>query len=78
MVTYPSSFKLFLVFMNGSSRFNQGDKGVGFRNVQFLVDRFPLASSSNDLQHVLEQFKLSDVATVMTINSYKSEDMVIK
>ncbi|KAI3352581.1 hypothetical protein L3Q82_005518 [Scortum barcoo] len=73
---------LFIIFMDRISRRSQGPEGVRFGNhrissLLFADDVVLLASSSQDLQHVLERFAAECEAAGMRISTSKSEAMVL-
>ncbi|KAI3351580.1 hypothetical protein L3Q82_020418 [Scortum barcoo] len=77
-----SSPVLFIIFMDRISRRSQGPEGVRFGNhrissLLFADDVVLLASSSQDLQHVLERFAAECEAAGMRISTSKSEAMVL-
>ncbi|KAI3377230.1 hypothetical protein L3Q82_009142 [Scortum barcoo] len=68
---------LFIIFMDRISRRSQGPEGVRFGNhrissLLFADDVVLLASSSQDLQHVLERFAAECEAAGMRISTSKS------
>ncbi|KAI3360677.1 hypothetical protein L3Q82_002543 [Scortum barcoo] len=74
----PLSPVLFIIFMDRISRRSQGPEGVRFGNhrissLLFADDVVLLASSSQDLQHVLERFAAECEAAGMRISTSKSE-----
>ncbi|KAI3352517.1 hypothetical protein L3Q82_005461 [Scortum barcoo] len=76
----PLSPVLFIIFMDRISRRSQGPEGVRFGNhrissLLFADDVVLLASSSQDLQHVLERFAAECEAAGMRISTSKSEAM---
>ncbi|KAI3356005.1 hypothetical protein L3Q82_017278 [Scortum barcoo] len=78
----PLSPVLFIIFMDRISRRSQGPEGVRFGNhrissLLFADDVVLLASSSQDLQHVLERFAAECEAAGMRISTSKSEAMVL-
>ncbi|KAI3353319.1 hypothetical protein L3Q82_019273 [Scortum barcoo] len=79
----PLSPVLFIIFMDRISRRSQGPEGVRFGNhrissLLFADDVVLLASSSQDLQHVLERFAAAECeAAGMRISTSKSEAMVL-
>ncbi|KAI3358226.1 hypothetical protein L3Q82_003223 [Scortum barcoo] len=82
----PLSPVLFIIFMDRISRRSQGPEGVRFGNhrissLLFADDVVLLASSSQDLQHVLERFaaecECECEAAGMRISTSKSEAMVL-
>ncbi|KAI3352720.1 hypothetical protein L3Q82_019300 [Scortum barcoo] len=78
----PLSPVLFIIFMDRISRRSQGPEGVRFGNhrissLLFADDVVLLASSSQDLQRVLEQFAAECEAAGMRISTSKSEAMVL-
>ncbi|KAI3354306.1 hypothetical protein L3Q82_018492 [Scortum barcoo] len=78
----PLSPVLFIIFMDRISRRSQGPEGVWFGNhrissLLFADDVVLLASSSQDLQHVLERFAAECEAAGMRISTSKSEAMVL-
>ncbi|KAI3377134.1 hypothetical protein L3Q82_000326 [Scortum barcoo] len=78
----PLSPVLFIIFMDRISRRSQGPEGVRFGNhrissLLFADDDVLLASSSQDLQHVLERFAAECEAAGMRISTSKSEAMVL-
>ncbi|KAI3372000.1 hypothetical protein L3Q82_006867 [Scortum barcoo] len=73
---------LFIIFMDRISRRSQGPEGVRFGNhrissLLFADDVVLLASSSQDLQRVLERFAAECEAAGMRISTSKSEAMVL-
>ncbi|KAI3369286.1 hypothetical protein L3Q82_007539 [Scortum barcoo] len=79
----PLSPVLFIIFMDRISRRSQGPEGVRFGNhrissLLFADDVVLLASSSQDLQHVLERFAAECEAAGMRISTSKSEAMVTR
>ncbi|KAI3351369.1 hypothetical protein L3Q82_005912 [Scortum barcoo] len=73
----PLSPVLFIIFMDRISRRSQGPEGVRFGNhrissLLFANDVVLLASSSQDLQHVLERFAAECEAAGMRISTSKS------
>ncbi|KAI3352271.1 hypothetical protein L3Q82_005173 [Scortum barcoo] len=79
----PLSPVLFIIFMDRISRRSQGPEGVRFGNHRISSLLFAddvvllLASSSQDLQHVLERFAAECEAAGMRISTSKSEAMVL-
>ncbi|KAI3374936.1 hypothetical protein L3Q82_021463 [Scortum barcoo] len=78
----PLSPVLFIIFMDRISRRSQGPEGVRFGNhrissLLFADDVVLLASSGQDLQHVLERFAAECEAAGMRISTSKSEAMVL-
>ncbi|KAI3354070.1 hypothetical protein L3Q82_018470 [Scortum barcoo] len=79
----PLSPVLFIIFMDRISRRSQGPEGVRFGNhrissLLFADDVVLMASSGQDLQHVLERFAAECEAAGMRIStSKKSEAMVL-
>ncbi|KAI3371761.1 hypothetical protein L3Q82_024310 [Scortum barcoo] len=78
----PLSPVLFIIFMDRISRRSQGPEGVRFGNhrissLLFADDVVLLASSSQDLQRVLERFAAECEAAGMRISTSKSEAMVL-
>ncbi|KAI3353924.1 hypothetical protein L3Q82_005129 [Scortum barcoo] len=78
----PLSPVLFIIFMDRISRRSQGPEGVRFGNhrissLLFADDVVLMASSSQDLQHVLERFAAECEAAGMRISTSKSEAMVL-
>ncbi|KAI3363989.1 hypothetical protein L3Q82_001584 [Scortum barcoo] len=79
----PLSPVLFIIFMDRISRRSQGPEGVRFGNhrissLLFMQDDVVLmASSGQDLQHVLERFAAECEAAGMRISTSKSEAMVL-
>ncbi|KAI3353937.1 hypothetical protein L3Q82_005140 [Scortum barcoo] len=78
----PLSPVLFIIFMDRISRRSQGPEGVRFGNhrissLLFADDVVLLASSGQDLQHVLERFAAECEVAGMRISTSKSEDMVL-
>ncbi|KAI3377068.1 hypothetical protein L3Q82_000278 [Scortum barcoo] len=73
---------MFIIFMDRISRRSQGPEGVRFGNhrissLLFADDVVLLASSSQDLQRVLERFAAECEAAGMRISTSKSEAMVL-
>ncbi|KAI3364112.1 hypothetical protein L3Q82_010940 [Scortum barcoo] len=73
----PLSLVLFIIFMDRISRRSQGPEGVRFGNhrissLLFADDVVLLASSSQDLQRVLERFAAECEAAGMRISTSKS------
>ncbi|KAI3361660.1 hypothetical protein L3Q82_002021 [Scortum barcoo] len=78
----PLSPVLFIIFMDRISRRSQGPEGVRFGNhrissLLFADDVVLLASSSQDLQHVLERFAAECEVAGMRISTSKSKAMVL-
>ncbi|KAI3361792.1 hypothetical protein L3Q82_002133 [Scortum barcoo] len=78
----PLSPVLFIIFMDRISRRSQGPEGVRFGNhrissLLFADDVVLMASSGQDLQHVLERFAAECEAAGMRISTSKSEAMVL-
>ncbi|KAI3351204.1 hypothetical protein L3Q82_005758 [Scortum barcoo] len=79
----PLSPVLFIIFMDRISRRSQGPEGVRFGNhrissLLFADDVVLMASSGQDLQHVLERFAAEcEEAAGMRISTSKSEAMVL-
>ncbi|KAI3370903.1 hypothetical protein L3Q82_007412 [Scortum barcoo] len=79
----PLSPVLFIIFMDRISRRSQGPEGVRFGNhrISSLLcctdDVVLMASSGQDLQHVLERFAAECEAAGMRISTSKSEAMVL-
>ncbi|KAK3514042.1 hypothetical protein QTP70_002494 [Hemibagrus guttatus] len=78
----PLSPVLFIVFMDRISRCSQGLEGVRFgdhriSSLIFADDVVLLAPSSLDLQYALGHFAAECEATVMRVNTSKSEAMVL-
>ncbi|KAI3354761.1 hypothetical protein L3Q82_004590 [Scortum barcoo] len=78
----PLSPVLFIIFMDRISRRSQGPEGVRFGNhrissLLFADDVVLMASSSQDLQRVLERFAAECEAAGMRISTSKSEAMVL-
>ncbi|KAI3374597.1 hypothetical protein L3Q82_021177 [Scortum barcoo] len=78
----PLSPVLFIIFMDRISRRSQGPEGVRFGNhrissLLFADDVVLMASSGQDLQHVLGWFAAKCEVAGMRISTSKSEAMVI-
>ncbi|KAI3366445.1 hypothetical protein L3Q82_000587 [Scortum barcoo] len=79
----PLSPVLFIIFMDRISRRSQGPEGVRFGNHRISSLLFAddvvvlMASSGQDLQHVLERFAAKCEAAGMRISTSKSEAMVL-
>ncbi|KAI3371640.1 hypothetical protein L3Q82_023595, partial [Scortum barcoo] len=78
----PLSPVLFIIFMDRISRRSQGPEGVRFGNhrissLLFADDVVLMASSGQDLQHVLGRFAAECEAAGMRISTSKSEAMVL-
>ncbi|KAI3356985.1 hypothetical protein L3Q82_003620 [Scortum barcoo] len=79
----PLSPVLFIIFMDRISRRSQGPEGVQWfgnhriSSLLFADDVVLLASTSQDLQHVLERFAAECEAAGMRISTSKSEAMVL-